>query len=98
LTERIPLAEAIQKYEDLRIPRTTKIVNAATGQQYWYHLKDGKAQEDRDAMFARKDSFENDPFLWREPVFAQFLYGYDAYAEAQKAAGKAGAYANGLSN
>lgn len=86
LTEPITLSEALSKYEDLRRPRTTKIVKAATQQRYWYHLPDGEAQRERDAMMSAEISCLDDPFLWREPVFAPWLYGYDAYKEAEKAA------------
>ncbi|OAA61050.1 Aromatic-ring hydroxylase-like protein [Niveomyces insectorum RCEF 264] len=85
LAEKLPLAEALKKYEALRRPRTTKIVHAATRQQFWYHLPDGEKQEARDAIMGDPESREGDPFLWREPVFAPWLYGYDAYKEAKKA-------------
>ncbi len=98
LSEPLPLAAAIKKYEALRQPRTTKIVHAATRQQYWYHLPDGAAQQGRDAVMGAPQSRIDDPFLWREPVFAPWLYGYDAYAEAKKAAGPTAGCANGKEN
>ncbi|CAK7205514.1 hypothetical protein SEUCBS139899_008290 [Sporothrix eucalyptigena] len=98
LTESIPLAEAVKKYESLRQPRTTKIVHSATRQQFWYHLADGPKQQERDAIMGLEVSPEDDPFLWREPVFAPWLYGYDAYAEAKKAAGNSAGFANKKKN
>ncbi|CAK7237313.1 hypothetical protein SBRCBS47491_009933 [Sporothrix bragantina] len=98
LTESIPLAEAIKKYESLRQPRTTKIVHSATRQQFWYHLADGPKQQERDAIMGQEVSPIDDPFLWREPVFAPWLYGYDAYAEAKKAAGNSAGFANEKKN
>ncbi|RDW63772.1 hypothetical protein BP6252_11317 [Coleophoma cylindrospora] len=98
LTEPISLSQALAKYEDLRRPRTTKIVKAATQQQYWYHLADGEAQKERDAIMGAEVSCIGDPFLWREPVFAPWLYGYDAYEEAHKVAGKSIVFANGNAN
>lgn len=100
LAQRIPLFDAIVRYEALRRPRTTKIVHAATQQQYWYHLSDGDVQRHRDAVMGAEVSSPGDPFLWREPVFAPWLYGYDAYEEAEKAvaAGMPLGFANGASN
>jgi len=89
LTKPTTLSEALSRYEDLRRPRTTKIVKAATQQRYWYHLSDGEAQRARDAMMGAEISCPGDPFLWREPVFAPWLYGYDAYDEAEKSFDKA---------
>jgi salicylate hydroxylase len=83
LTEKIPLTTALAKYEALRRPRSTRVVRAAKGQQYWYHLPDGEEQQRRDAMIGAEESCEGDPFLWREPVFSPWLYGYDAYKEAR---------------
>lgn len=85
LSENLPLPNALAKYEALRRPRTTRIVRAATAQQYWYHLHDGEEQQKRDAIIGAEDSCEGDPFLWREPTFAPWLYGYDAFKEAENA-------------
>lgn len=85
LSEDIPLAAALAKYEALRRPRSTKVVRAAKGQQHWYHLPDGDEQQRRDAMIGAEVSCEGDPFLWREPIFSPWLYGYDAYKEATAA-------------
>ncbi|KAK4937278.1 hypothetical protein LTR10_022035 [Elasticomyces elasticus] len=100
LAQRIPLSEAIVQYEALRRPRTTKIVQAATQQQYWYHLADGEVQKKRDEIMGAEKSCEGDPFLWREPTFAPWLYGYDAYEEAERAIadGLSLGFANGTAN
>lgn len=47
---------------------------------------------------AKEVSPGDDPFLWREPVSAPWLYGYDAYAEAKKATGNSAGSFNGLKN
>ncbi|KAL2208517.1 putative salicylate hydroxylase [Sarocladium strictum] len=78
------LGEALRRYESLRRPRSTKIVRAATSQQHWYHLTDGDEQERRDQLMGAEESVEGDPFLWRAPSFAPFLYGYDAFEEVKK--------------
>ena len=82
-TEKNALSEALANYVALRQPRTTKIVRAATGQQYWYHLHDGEEQMRRDSMMGADVSCEGDPFLWREPVFSPWLYGYDTRKEVE---------------
>jgi salicylate hydroxylase len=96
LSENIPLTAALAKYEALRRPRSTKVVRAAKGQQRWYHLADGEEQQHRDAMIGAEQSCEGDPFLWREPVFSPWLYGYDAYKESREGVVNLGTgYVNG---
>jgi salicylate hydroxylase len=67
-------------------------------QQYWYHLHDGKEQEKRDAMIGAEVSCEGDPFLWREPTFAPFLYGYDVFKGAGAVTAHSSVYTNGEAN
>ncbi|EON98870.1 putative fad binding domain-containing protein [Phaeoacremonium minimum UCRPA7] len=100
LSQSIPLAAALAQYEILRRPRSTKVVRAAKGQQYWYHLPDGEEQKRRDSMIGAEESCNGDPFLWREPVFSPWLYGYDAYKEAEIAdsSGLINGYTNGHAN
>jgi salicylate hydroxylase len=98
LTEPISLSAALAKYQALRKPRSTEVVRAATRQQGWYHLPDGEKQQMRDAMIGSEQSMEGDPFLWREPTFAPWLYGYNAYAEAKKQTEAVSGYSNGLKN
>ncbi|CZR67497.1 related to salicylate hydroxylase [Phialocephala subalpina] len=88
LTEPIPLAKVLAKYESIRRPRTTSVVKASSQQQYWYNLPDRPEQRERDRIMSAEIPQEEDPFLWKDPVFAPWLFGYDAHEEARKVVGK----------
>jgi salicylate hydroxylase len=68
LTEGIddPVA-ALRRYEEIRIPRTTRLQRVSHGRAYINHLPDGPEQRERDARFAEED-----------PLTANaWIYGYD---------------------
>jgi salicylate hydroxylase len=60
-------AAALNRYEELRIPRTTRIQQVSHGRSHINHLPDGAEQRARDAAFAQQD-----------PLVANgWIYGYD---------------------
>ena len=60
-------AAALKRYEELRIPRTTRLQAVSHGRSEINHLPDGPEQRERDAAFARGD-----------PLLANsWIYGYD---------------------
>jgi salicylate hydroxylase len=60
-------AAALRRYEEIRIPRTTKLQRVSHGRSHINHLPDGPEQRDRDARFAEQD-----------PLTANgWIYGYD---------------------
>lgn len=68
-------------YESIRKPRTTRVVTSSShfGSEI-FHLHDGPRQRERDRQMIQ---FNDHPFegyqnRWRDPVFQEFLYGYDA--------------------
>ena len=75
-------------YETIRKPRTTKVVQGSShfGRTV-FHLQDGPHQQERDRQMLEFDNkrFEGYPNRWADPVFQNFLFGYDAFAEADKA-------------
>jgi salicylate hydroxylase len=46
---------ALKRYEELRIPRTTRLQAVSHGRARINHLPDGPEQRERDAVFARQD-------------------------------------------
>lgn len=63
-------AKALQRYEALRIPRTTRLQEVSHGRSYINHLPDGPEQQARDEAFADSDPlvangwiYEYDPIL-----------------------------------
>jgi len=60
-------AGALKRYEELRIPRTTRLQSVSHGRAHLNHLPDGPEQRDRDAAFTKQD-----------PLVANgWIYSYD---------------------
>lgn len=59
--------EALRRYENLRIPRTTRLQTVSHGRSHINHLPDGPEQEARDAAFTQQDAL----------VANGWIYGYD---------------------
>jgi salicylate hydroxylase len=58
---------ALRRYEEVRVPRTTKLQRVSHGRSHINHLPDGPEQRERDARFADQD-----------PLSANgWIYGYD---------------------
>ncbi|KAK3903321.1 hypothetical protein C8A05DRAFT_14711 [Staphylotrichum tortipilum] len=75
-------------YQELRMERGRKIQLETFRQRDDSHMEDGDAQEKRDALMMSmlgKELKGPFPSRWTCPEIQPFLYGYDAYAEAEKA-------------
>lgn len=48
-------------------------------------MPDGPRQQERDRQMLEEEPFEGFPNRWADPVFQQFLFGYDAKEEVEKA-------------
>jgi salicylate hydroxylase len=75
-------------YQKLRMERGRKIQLETFRQRDDSHMEDGEAQEKRDALMMSmlgKELKGPFPSRWTCPEIQPFLYGYDAYAEAEKA-------------
>lgn len=80
------LQDVLVIYESVRKSRTTQVVTGSSylGQKV-FHMHDGPRQQERDRQLLEEKPFEGYPNRWADPVFQPFLFGYDAYAEADKA-------------
>jgi salicylate hydroxylase len=58
---------ALRRYEELRIPRTTRLQTVSHGRSRINHLPDGPEQRNRDAAFAQEDPL----------VANSWIYEYD---------------------
>ena len=79
---------AIELYEKVRKPRSDRIVRETFHQRDAFHLPDGPEQQARDEVFASQLGQEISmkfPSRWTCPQVQPWLYGYDAYAEADQA-------------
>ena len=73
-------AAALKRYEELRIPRTTRLQSVSHGRAHVNHLPDGPEQRERDAAFTRQD-----------PLVANgWIYSYDPDAPAEDSAAARG--------
>jgi salicylate hydroxylase len=71
-------AEALQQYEQLRLPRVMLLQAMSRANKIRFHMRDGLAQRTRDAEWARAGDRSPDALRW--------LYAYDAGAAAPIAA------------
>ncbi|RDW69761.1 putative FAD dependent oxidoreductase-1 [Coleophoma cylindrospora] len=72
---------ALQKYEECRKPRTSRIVARGSHQGYLYHLDDGPEQVLRDQELKRKPTREGEALVWRDPGVAPWLLGFDVFKD-----------------
>ena len=71
-------AESLRRYERLRLPRVTRLQDLSRANKTRFHMRDGPAQEARDAEWARAADRSPDSLRW--------LYEFDAGAIAPAAA------------
>ena len=71
-------AESLRRYEHLRLPRVTRLQDLSRANKTRFHMRDGPAQEARDAEWARAADRSPDALRW--------LYDFDAGAVAPAAA------------
>jgi len=67
-------AESLRRYEQLRRPRVTRLQDMSRANKTRFHMRDGPAQEARDAEWARAADRAPDALRW--------LYDYDPGAIA----------------
>ncbi len=82
------LAQAIGLYEELRKVRSEAIVRETFHQREAFHMQDGPEQAERDELFVSqlgKQASRKSPSRWTCPEVQPWLYGYDAYKEADAA-------------
>lgn len=48
-------------------------------------MTDGERQQERDRQLTQQEPFEGYPNRWADPVFQEYLFGYDAFAEVDMA-------------
>lgn len=81
------LPKAAKLYQDLRKERGETIQRETFKQRHDFHLEDGEEQEKRDELMTGMLGGElkaDFPSRWTCPRVQKWLYGYDAYAEAEK--------------
>lgn len=44
-------------------------------------MTDSERQRERDRQLTEEEPFEGYPNRWADPVFQEYLFGYDAFAE-----------------
>lgn len=82
--EDIPRVLAL--YEQLRRPRCSAVVLGSTKQRDIFHLHDSPKQQERDRIMLTQNPPEpGHPNQWADPVMQEFLFGYDADEEVEKA-------------
>jgi salicylate hydroxylase len=65
-------AAPLRRYEQLRLPRVTRLQDMSRANKTRFHMRDGSAQKTRDAEWGRAADRSPDALRW--------LYAYDASA------------------
>ncbi|CUM64857.1 uncharacterized protein PRCAT00002472001 [Priceomyces carsonii] len=78
---------ALAVYNDVRIKRCSNIVKMSRDMGIIMHLKDGPAAASRNELMKMAPPLKGDLNLWRDPINAKWLFGFDAF-EATKMAFK----------
>ena len=63
-------AAALQRYQELRLPRVTRLQQMSRADKTRFHMPDGPAQQARDAAWAKAGD--------RSPEALRWLYAFDA--------------------
>ncbi len=79
------MLDLITIYEKLRKDRTTRVVEASTAVRDVFHMTDGERQQERDRQLTEHIPFEGYPHRLADPVFQEWLFGYDAFTEVDEA-------------
>lgn len=82
------LKDLLLIYEKIRKARATKVVQTSSLMRDIYHCRDGDVQRERDRQLLEERPFEDFPNPWADPKLQEYLFGYDAYAEAEVAWGR----------
>ncbi|KAK3689565.1 hypothetical protein B0T22DRAFT_499243 [Podospora appendiculata] len=85
LADRSDIPDALRVYQQLRKPRADEVRDRTLQQKAMYSLPDGPAQQERDAKLAFKGPLVGSPNALGDPVFQQWLWGYDAEIEGENA-------------
>ncbi|CAM9018247.1 unnamed protein product [Wickerhamomyces anomalus] len=83
ITDKSQIHGLLKTYENLRKWRTTQVVQGSTNCRDIFHLPDGEKQAKRDALL-KLSPRKGYPNRWADPVFQKFLFGYDAFKEAER--------------
>lgn len=70
------LAEALDTYQEQRLPRATYVARNTRVLQQWWHLYDSPARDERDALM-RHNNVQN-PMFWGFSERKDWLFGHDA--------------------
>ncbi|CAF9926534.1 MAG: hypothetical protein ALECFALPRED_003465 [Alectoria fallacina] len=85
IEQKSQISDILTIYERLRKERTTRVVKGSTALRDIFHMTDGERQQERDRQLTQQEPFEGYPNRWADPVFQEYLFGYDAFAEVDMA-------------
>ena len=77
LTDPSQIPAVLKTYEELRKPRTTRVVQGSLDQGKMCKLPNGKKQKERDEWMAAP-TLDDYPMHIATQKFSDFLFGYDA--------------------
>ncbi|KAL9608904.1 MAG: hypothetical protein Q9167_006285 [Letrouitia subvulpina] len=85
LEDKAQIPDLLTIYERLRKPRTYEIKRRSRAMRDVNNIVDGPVQRERDRQLLEHKPFDGYPNPWADPVGQQWMFGYDAFREAEEA-------------
>ncbi|WLF78308.1 hypothetical protein PVL30_002042 [Lodderomyces elongisporus] len=85
IESRDQIHQILEMTESLRKWRSSQVVRGSAHCRTIYHLEDGEKQQIRDSKLKGKKPELGCPNRFADPVFQDFLWGYDAFEEIERA-------------
>ncbi|KAI3405640.2 hypothetical protein KGF56_001658 [Candida oxycetoniae] len=85
IESRDQIHEILKMTESLRKWRSSQVVQGSANCRNIYHLHDGEEQQIRDSKLYDKTPKLGCPNRFADPVFQDFLWGYNAFEEVERA-------------
>ena len=82
------IPELLKLYNEIRQPRTSFIIRSSKRMENIMHFPDGPLQIERDRLLTEGVCTAGFPVMLAEPVFQEWLWGFDSEETVRKARAK----------
>ncbi|KAI4157283.1 MAG: hypothetical protein LQ342_008427 [Letrouitia transgressa] len=85
LEDKVQIPDLLTIYERLRKPRAYEMKRRSRAMRDVNNIVDGPVQRERDRQLLQHKPFDGYPNPWADPVGQKWMFGYDAFREAEEA-------------
>lgn len=79
------IKDIIRMYEEIRKPRTSRVIAGSNSRRDVYQMRDGVAQQNRDHQLRQEHSADRYPRCIEDPGFQSWLLEYDTESAVERA-------------